>query len=57
MTTGLGTKAGESHPGDHGAMPSAVEAFRLYEMILIVPIIVFVIAWVCTHYRFSVKPR
>ena len=36
MTTGLGTKAGESHPGDRGVTPSAVEAFRLYEMMVLI---------------------
>jgi len=36
MTTGLGTKAGESRPGGQGATPSAVEAFRLYEMMVLI---------------------
>jgi TPP-dependent pyruvate/acetoin dehydrogenase alpha subunit len=42
MTTGLGTMAGESHPGDpggqgsQGATPSAVEAFRLYETMVLI---------------------
>jgi acetoin:2,6-dichlorophenolindophenol oxidoreductase subunit alpha len=42
MTTGLDAMAGESHPGDQGdqsgqdATPSAVEAFRLYETMVLI---------------------
>ena len=36
MTTGLDAMAGESHPGDQDATPSAVEAFRLYETMVLI---------------------
>ena len=36
MTTGLGTKAGEGHPGGQGVTPSAVESLRLYETMVLI---------------------